>query len=350
MACPKVKRVGMVCRVPTTRLLKESQALLSNGVECDIFCNIPGDVAHIWNHVHLWVDDSQLRREMRDSNVDVFHVHNQPDELLQMIGKDYRPTICDVHDLHSVITGEIRMAERAIYDRSDGILHVSAPMQEHFRKVHGNGKPDTVIENFNSKAWLAYAREKERPYPGPKDPLRIVYEGGLLGGKVGGKTESGADETTFAYYDQRDSVMAFKEAGIEFHIYPGPCQTGEETHKEIGAIVHPTGRMPTMLPEIGTYRWGFIGNINKYRQWDVAMPNKMFDYITAGIPVVAFNARTAGEFLEREGMGINVTSAKELVERNGEAEKCRENVLKKAESFTWEQNIHKLERLYEAVS
>ena len=220
---------------------------------------------------------------------------------------------------------------------------VSTPMLNHFRSIHGNGKPDAVVENYISEDLVL--REKSKRYPGPGDKIRMVYEGAV----TGGGTDKLCDEAPFAYYDHRDTAKELQAAGIELHMYPARYETGIEAHKQFGVTVHEGRPLAKLIPEMQQYRWGLVGNTNRFKQWDVSMPNKLFEYMAAGIPVVVWNAAEAAKFVEREGVGIVVNSAEEIVARNGEAEKCQEAVLAKIKGWTWEANIHRLEKLYAKV-
>jgi hypothetical protein len=341
----------MVTQTPTARLLKETVALLSNGVTVDLIASSAGPIPGSYETITLWTNEEQFRRSMRQSNADIFHVHNQPDHLLELMARDSRPIVCDVHDLLSVMTGKVGEFERSIYNRSDAILHVSNPMLEHFRAVHGNGKPDTVIENFCSKAVLSEARkavQKKDRYPGPKEPITVVYEGSLTGG--GDATPEFDECAVMGHYDQRDTVRELLAAGIkEFHVYPATGQSGQQNNEKAGAIIHGCIGMAQMAVELGKYRWGFLGNANRFKQWDVSMPNKLFDYVAAGIPIVCWNAAEPAKWIEREGIGIVIKDPKEIIERNGEAERCRENLNARAFDWTWENQVHRLEKLYAKV-
>jgi hypothetical protein len=80
-----------------------------------------------------------------------------------------------------------------------------------------------------------------------------------------------------------------------------------------------------------------------------AVPNKLFEYIAAQVPIVALNAGHAGKWIEKEGIGINIKTLDELEQRWDEHEECRNTLTKKRLGYRMENHIHKLEKLYEEI-
>ena len=60
---------------------------------------------------------------------------------------------------------------------------------------------------------------------------------------------------------------------------------------------------------------GLVGNLDVTSEWKVAFPNKLFEYIAAGVPVVAINADECADFITEYGFGIVVKDLYELAER-----------------------------------
>ena len=101
-----------------------------------------------------------------------------------------------------------------------------------------------------------------------------------------------------------------------------------------------------LLTQLSRHDWGLVGNLRQTLEWDVAMPNKLFEYIAAGVPVVSMYASEAGEFIERHGLGIQVKSMEELRDRWREHEPIRRHLLKTRLAWCMERHIHELEALY----
>jgi glycosyltransferase involved in cell wall biosynthesis len=89
-----------------------------------------------------------------------------------------------------------------------------------------------------------------------------------------------------------------------------------------------------------------MGNVYPTPHWNSTMPNKVFDYMAAGVPTVAINAKETGDFITKHDIGISVDSLEELKDRWGEERKCRKNLIKKRQQFVMDNHISKLEDLY----
>ena len=142
---------------------------------------------------------------------------------------------------------------------------------------------------------------------------------------------------------------SLRSRGIPFYVYTTKDKAVAWYKKR--NLIQGGGVFPyeTMITHIGGHDWGLIGNITKHREWTNAMPNKLFEYIAAQVPIVALNASHAGKWIEKEGIGINISSLDELEERWGEKEECRNNLIKKRLNYTMEKHIPALEKFYEEV-
>ena len=103
------------------------------------------------------------------------------------------------------------------------------------------------------------------------------------------------------------------------------------------------------MERIGRHDWGLVGNTIKTREWDVAMPNKLFEYVATGVPVVAMNASHCARFVEDTGMGISVSGPEELGERWREHRDVRKRLFKERQAWSMNAHIHKLEQFYHAL-
>ena len=97
---------------------------------------------------------------------------------------------------------------------------------------------------------------------------------------------------------------------------------------------------------------GFNGNRKNRKHLDVALPNKVFDYIACGLPVLAFPHRNIREFLDRHNVGLVFDNVDKMPSQlqNRKTESVRRNVLNMRHKFTVEGNIGKLIRYYGRVT
>jgi hypothetical protein len=150
----------------------------------------------------------------------------------------------------------------------------------------------------------------------------------------------------FQYCQYEDMADAFKEHGVDFHIYsPGNVEKKVELFKD-RAIYNGSFPYLELLRKIGAHDWGLVGNIHKTNQWDIAEPNKLYEYIAACVPVCVMNASNSANIVRNLDVGIVVESVLELTERWKEHREKRINLIKIRDKLSMENNINKLEVFY----
>ena len=156
----------------------------------------------------------------------------------------------------------------------------------------------------------------------------------------------------FMSYSRYEELAKQLKDEIPLHIYmPGK----EEDLKPWYDIYRPLCtfnkglQYEAMLSALGFYDWGLCGNITKHQEWDVAMPNKLFDYMAGGIPIIALNCKEVAKFVKKHKVGIAVSSIQEIKDRWEEREQCQRNVFLKRFNFTMEKHIEKLSSFLQAT-
>ena len=97
---------------------------------------------------------------------------------------------------------------------------------------------------------------------------------------------------------------------------------------------------------MGRHDWSLCGNLRKDKIWEMALPNKFYDAMAAGIPVVNFGCTEVTPLVNNFDVGINVDSVDELLERWEECTQKRYKVFLNRDFFTMEKHIGKLVELY----
>jgi len=102
-----------------------------------------------------------------------------------------------------------------------------------------------------------------------------------------------------------------------------------------------------VLPRYDFGRAGFNDSRNR-EHLDVVLPNKAYEYLACGLPILTFPHRTLSEFVQKRGFGsvIEDFGSGEWLEK---AEGLRENVLRGRYDFTIEKNIHRLIDFYREI-
>ncbi len=89
-----------------------------------------------------------------------------------------------------------------------------------------------------------------------------------------------------------------------------------------------------------------------------ALPNKFFEYIMAGIPILASNLDTLTEYLETYGLGMSVNpedveeiaqSIKIMLSDENKLKEWRDNAIKASRILNWENESIKMNQIYENI-
>jgi glycosyltransferase involved in cell wall biosynthesis len=207
--------------------------------------------------------------------------------------------------------------------------------------------PPVVVRNVPERAVQS---------PGPAEGLRAgreplaVYVGGMVSGRGIEQTiEALAAVPVLRLRLMGDSSDDYKaqlarcavEAGVADRIeYRQPVEPPEVSETIAGADMGVLLTQPTCLNN------------------ELSLPNKLFEYVAAGIPIVASDLPVIGAIIRQEGIGeavppANVDAIAEAMRslmdpaRNTEV---RERVRSYAERTTWEQERRLLEDVYRSLA
>ena len=333
----KIVEIGYHCCI---RLVKEALALMPrHEVHCIGFKK-PSCVDQFKTFALCHTKD-QLREAVKiHSDADIFHVHNEPNWMVQVIAEVTDvPIVLDMHD--SMAYREDKMEyinapmEQVAMNIASGIVFVSVGCMQITLKnnPHLKDKPSIVLYPFvNSQFYTS----NECSWSGG-----FVYEGLISHNK---------DRAVMQYGNYIEFAKKCRKEGIPFHIFsPKDNEIAyQEAYKDI-CFLEGSMQYDELIKYMTQFEWGLVGNIKSYREWEIAMPNKLFEYIASGLPVMAINAKESGDFLESSGFGIRVKSLKEAKERWSESLKCRTNIFKYRYLYTMEKNINKLEEMYARI-
>ena len=280
-------------------------------------------------------------------DADLFHVHNEPSFFVTTVKETFpnKPVILDVHDTmlsrrtkdESLNPRQFRISvdERNNFRLADGLVYVCDPHQKMVNEEYEIKVPNIVLY---SAVPLGFYRIDFKKWWGG-----MVYEGRI---DLPGTLNEGEEWDFFEYANYTHLAKEAKENDIPFHIYtPRKNEKIREAYNEL-CFMHEPLSFDQLIKTIGLHDWGVVGNTKAHPQWEIAMPNKMFEHLGGCLPTVAFNASECSKFLEETGFGITCKDIPELKERWDEQFKCRENIIKKRNQYCMEAYIDKLDGLY----
>lgn len=348
-------RIGMVAGHACIRVQKMALPLIQRGHTVHLIAKkMPSFFEEYATFTFTPAIDNYIQAiKVLSKSVDLFHVHNEPSWFVTAI-KEYTdvPVIIDVHDSDVArMTDEQEQAlkkagftayrrnveERNNFQLSDGLVYPSDSFAGIVQSFYRLKQPQLVLPSYVPRSLFQYN-------------LGEYYGGLVYEGRVDLKEEVDKDpQNGYSYCEYSELAKKTHELGIQFNIYA--VRSDEKfinAYKDI-ALVHEPKEFSKMLKRISRHDWGLVGNIHKTPEWDVALPNKLFEYLAAGVPVVAINAKTCSDLIDDYGIGITVNSLEELKDRWREHEQCRKNVIKYRQEFCMDKNIEGLELLYKAV-
>jgi glycosyltransferase involved in cell wall biosynthesis len=270
--------------------------------------------------------------EIMDKETDVWYVHTEPYWMVFLVREvSNKPILLDMHDSMNwrIIQDFPKSSEeRAAVEMIDGAVYPSGQCRDITEKLYPRLKdlPSTILPPYvNERFYVYHAWERIGG---------IVYEG---------RVDKKSSPHFLNYCKYHELAKKLQEAEIPFYLYsPWKSQEHMNEYNEI-ALTYDALEYSKLIGTMGCHDWGFCGNIDEHPEWNLAMPNKLFEYMAAGIPIIAMNCKEVEKFVVEHGVGIAVKSVDEIKARWDERAQCQVNVLKKRHNWTMEKHIAEVE-------
>jgi hypothetical protein len=291
--------------------------------------------------------------------VDLIHSSNMRDDLLTVAaGTQARvPVIYDVCDMHSLLSSRAtlgrpvysmaygissvigRLLERQAHRVSAGFVYVSDHMKDIAVSKHAIDEDLAVVmPNYGLKDEVI--RNGRSKLSATDGAAHVVYEGSIH---------------SSGYGNILPTIISIASRGIHVHLHCYQKPAAYVTALAGNPRVHwePYLKPSEVTYALSQYDYGLIPfNMSTDRQHlDTALPNKLFDYLAAGLPVLSPPFLSLKAFVESNGLGIIFDGMDDLVEKIGQVNlpELRKRVIDGREAFTIEKNIHVITDLYEKV-
>jgi hypothetical protein len=293
-----------------------------------------------------------LKAAVDEFRPDVIHGHNLPDSLsalaLELFGGRI-PVVHDVHDLQSLRQtpyengfAEPREAlalERLVVEGCSALVAVSEELLEEIRSRHRPRAPTLAFPNYALR----------RDLPSALPPARrnghapwLVYQGTL--------------STNNGHYDLREIFRRLVAEGVLLDVYPSRSVPGyaELAAGLPGLRLHATLPPSRLLEALPAYDFGWAGfnaDLNR-AHLDTCLPNKAYEYVGCGLPVLTLGHRALSRFVGEGGLGLSLATLDNLVSQLAALDlvELRRRIAAARLELTVEANIHRLVELYEAVA
>ncbi len=228
--------------------------------------------------------------------------------------------------------------ERRAITESDAVVTVSDEVLAQIEARYGMPANTMILPN------APLARDIPVTLPaldrGPGARPRVVYQGSL--------SDNGS------HYDLREIFAAVARSGVDLTIRPSrPHHEYAELASSIGAHYHDPVAPHELMAVLPRYDWGWAGfnaSINR-AHIDTALPNKAFEYLAAGLPIIALRHKALERFVEGEGVGVVIDDPADAARAIADADwrALRARVREVRMDFTAERNAQRLAGLYNRV-
>jgi glycosyltransferase involved in cell wall biosynthesis len=292
--------------------------------------------------------ERDLRCAVGEFRPDLIHSHNLPDSLTVLaldVTQGRVPIVHDVHDFQSLRRtpyedgfpeprDALELEKRAV-EESTALVTVSDELVGEVGARHRLPAHVLAFPNY------ALRRDLPRRLPSPTRPrngaLRLVYQGTLA--------------LNNGHYDLRRLFAAITASNVKLDVYPNRPLPD---YRGLGVEFRPRLTPERLLAALPAYDLGWAGfnaTLNR-AHIDTALPNKVFEYVGCGLPVVTLRHKALARVVEANGLGVALDGLDGLAERLDALDlvALRRQVASVRFGFTFESRIGRLVRLYESLA
>lgn len=256
------------------------------------------EFAGMYDGIYTFYTGKALVDFVENSDFDIVHSSNEPDILTTFLLMTKKHIVFDTHDMMSIRKSESienLTLEYIANTASDGNIYTSDLVVDIAKSKYGlEGKEVLALENtVLEQEEITTAYEKLSSIDGE---LHCVYEGGI----------NGSDRLNHRFFE--DIWGEIVKCGIHIHFY---SQSDEKYCKELekkSEYLHYEGNLGTkaLIQEMTKYDCGLLLlNMNEQNKifLQTASPNKLCEYINAGLPVIVGDIKSLSDFVENYGVG-----------------------------------------------
>jgi glycosyltransferase involved in cell wall biosynthesis len=294
-----------------------------------------------------------LRAAGEEFRPDLVHSHNLPDSLTVIaleLFADRIPVVHDVHDLQSLRRTPYEdgfpephkplALEQLAVEGCSALVTVSEELLDEIRARYRVTAPTLVFPNYALRRDLPPILppvERRNGYP-----PRLVYQGTV--------------STNGGHYDLREIFGTIVGEGLSLDVYPsrnGPAYV-ELARRLPGLRVHATLSPPRLLAALPQYDFGWAGFNSALNgaHLDTCLPNKAYEYMGCGLPVLTLGHRALARLVGEGGLGLSLATLDDLLGQLSALDlvELRARIAAARLELTAEANIGRLVELYEGAA
>ncbi len=294
---------------------------------------------------------SKILIGLRKEKISLVTCHSLPVLPLGILFKIFKKSkvVYDAHELETEGAGvsKIRkipskIIERILINYVDSIIVVSDSIAEWYKNKY-NLKKVYVVKNFPRRQKIKQNNILKRKFNIKEDEILFINQGVLGEGRG---TEILL--SVFSKLNPKKHIVFMGYGGLENEI--------KEYEKKFSNIHF----SPAVKPEeVIDYTAGTDVGVhlaeNICLSYFYSLPNKIFEYILSGIPIIVSNFPEMAKIVDENNCGWKVSvdkkSLRQLVEKisKEDIEKKKKNTLNCRDKFIWEEEGKKLVKIYEKL-
>ncbi len=205
--------------------------------------------------------------------------------------------VYDAHELYTAFEPRpprlhaalLRRLEGVLARRADAVVTVSPEIAARLRAIHRLGTTPLVALNCPPLTELGATRA-----PAPGSLLGVVYQAAAGPGRV-------VDDLLDAVRVADGARVTVRVVGADARaIADAAASRGVSDRVEVVAPV----TQDELVPALARYEVGVVIDRPATANIELALPNKLFEYLMAGLAVVVPRLAAMGELVERDGVGL----------------------------------------------
>jgi len=236
---------------------------------------------------------------VNNSEFDVIHCSNSPDILVNILIHSNKKVIHDCHDIHTIEKKRVYPEEIAMEfianTQADGVISTTEQMRDILMRRYGTVKEKTFV--LGNYPLSSFENVERLPKLSAADGrMHCVYEGGIV-------DKASAANVPDRYFEP--IFLKLAQFGIHVHIYsqcvPEYLERLDRENPNIHYEGHYSGEQ--LIKQMTQYDLGlllFPGGLTA--QANSASPNKLYEYLSARLPVVT-NIRAHANIIEKYHCG-----------------------------------------------
>ncbi|MCX4340510.1 MAG: glycosyltransferase [Lachnospiraceae bacterium] len=253
-----------------------------------------------------------------NSDFDIVHCSNEPDILVNIVQKTNKPVVADTHDMQS-IRGDIGIdalnLEYLANTGSDGVIYVSTYIAEIAKDKYKLDNKEVFVVNNLVMEQVMLSRTLPKLSLSDHE-IHCVYEGGVVGD----------DKENHRFFDNMWKKIA--DAGVHIHFYSPSNIAYCKRLENISGLIHYEGSVSgeRLIREMTKYDCGlalFNSVDNNRFHLEGASPNKVYEYISARLPVATAGIKSLKEFVEGYHVGMALDFSKDIRQQLEEVRKLQ---------------------------